>query len=79
MQSDKSHENRVRRIAKRKGYLLRKSRSHDPHAEDHGLYVLIGDSTGNRLPGAQAPRSAFARGEGMTLDDTETALAALTE
>lgn len=33
----------------------------------NGLYVLVGDSAGNRRPGAQAPRSAFVRGEGMTL------------
>ncbi len=70
----KSHENRVRRAAKREGFLLRKSRTRDHRAEDHGLYVLVGDSAGNRRPGAQAPRSAFVRGEGMTLTDVEREL-----
>jgi len=68
------HEARVRREAKRQGYLLRKSRRRDPQAEDYGLYVLVGDSKGNRLPGAQAPISSFMRGEGMTLRDIEAEL-----
>ena len=38
------------------------------YAMDYGLYVLVKDSAGNRRRGAQAPISAFARGEGMTLD-----------
>jgi hypothetical protein len=77
MQSTKSHEGRVRRAAKPKGYPLRKSRTRDRRAEDYGLYVLVGDSAGNRRPGAQAPISAFAGGEGMTLDDVEAELAAV--
>jgi len=70
----KSDENRIRRAALRHGYLLRKSRSRDPRTDSYGLYVLVGDSSGNRFPGAQAPLSAFARGEGMTLADIEHAL-----
>ena len=65
--SNKSDENRVRRAAKREGWRLVKSRSRNRFAEDYGLYVLIHDSRGNRLPGAQAPYGAFARGEGMSL------------
>lgn len=73
----KSYENRVRRAARRQGYLLRKSRSRDPRAEHHGLYVLVADSRGNQIPGAQAPLSAFGRGEGMTLADIEHELGEL--
>ncbi len=47
--------------------MLRKSRSRSPEAEAYGLYVLVQDCAGNPRPGAQAPYSAFARGEGMTL------------
>jgi hypothetical protein len=66
--SIKSVQNREYRRAQRKGQLLRKSRTRNPDAEHFGLYVLIGDSRGNRrLPGAIAPYSAFRRGEGMTL------------
>ena len=78
MSSLLTREAHVRREAKRKGCLLRKSRRRDRSAEDHGLYVLVGDSRGNRIPGAQAPTSAFARGEGMSLADVEATLATLT-
>lgn len=37
------------------------------YAIDYGLYVLVKDWAGNRRRGAQAPMSAFAKGEGMTL------------
>lgn len=77
MPSIKTHENRVRRAAQRKGYLLRKSRVRNPHADDYGLYVLVEDSAGNRRPGAQAPRSAFAKGEGMLLTVIEAEIASL--
>ena len=62
-------ENRLRREAKRKGLLLRRSRSRDRWADDYGLYVLVGDCAGNRRPGAQAPRSELHRGLGGTLAD----------
>jgi hypothetical protein len=55
MPSIKARENTIRREARRKGYLLRKSRIRNRWAEDYGLYVLVTDSRGNRLPGAQAP------------------------
>ena len=61
-------ENRLRREAKRKGFLLRRNRTRDCSAENHGLYVLIGDSKGNLLPGAAAAPNAFWRGEGDTLE-----------
>ena len=43
-----------------------KSRRRDRSADDYGLYVVLGDSRGNRPPGAQAPLSAFANGDGMS-------------
>ena len=63
-----NREDRLRRAAKRKGFLLRRNRSRDPRNESYGLYVLVGDCAGNRRPRAQAPISAFQRGEGYTLD-----------
>lgn len=69
--SVRTAEARVRRAARRKGYLLRKSRSRDKWSNDFGLYVLVDDCKGNRLPGAQAPYSAFERGEGETLERIE--------
>jgi hypothetical protein len=70
---NKVRENRLRRMAARQGYMLVKSRRRDPRAQDYGLYVLVGDSKGNRLGrhGGQAAVSAFAKGEGMTLDRIE--------
>ncbi len=38
-----------------------------PARSDYALYVLVKDSAGNLRRGAQAPISALARGEGMTL------------
>jgi hypothetical protein len=65
MQSNKSHENRVGRVFMRQGYLLGKSCTRDPFADNYGRYVIVGDSRGNRLPGAAAA-PATPR-EGMTL------------
>ena len=67
-------EDRVRRDAKRRGYLLRRSRR---QGESQGLYVLVPDSRGNRSPGAAAAPNALARGEGSTLEAIAVALAAL--
>lgn len=42
MESDpKTHENLLRRMAKRQGYELRKSRRRDPRAVDYGTYALV--------------------------------------
>jgi hypothetical protein len=73
---EKVRENRLRRMAKRQGYLLVKSRRRDPRAIDFGLYVLVGDTRGNRVGryGGQAAISAFANGKGMTLDEIEKSL-----
>ncbi len=48
----KTLENRLRREAKRKGLLLRRNRIRARAAENNGLYVLIGDSEGNRAVGS---------------------------
>lgn len=76
MPTNKSRENRLRRTAYQRGYMLVKSRRRDPQAEDFGLYVLVGDSAGNRhgRRGGQAALSAFVNGEGGTLDDVEAEL-----
>lgn len=65
-QDQKVREDRLRRSAKRQGYLLVKSGRRDPRAIDYGLYVLVGDSAGNKYGrrGGQAAVSEFARGEG---------------
>lgn len=39
--TDKSRENRARRVAERRGYRLEKSRRRDPRATDYGRYQLI--------------------------------------
>lgn len=77
-QEIKVRENRLRRMASRRGYLLHKSRRRDPLATDYGTYVLVHDSRGNRQPGAQARISAFAKGQGMTLSEIEAELNSLT-
>ncbi|MGV0159897.1 hypothetical protein ACRU3B_10715 [Mycobacterium colombiense] len=73
----KTHEARVRRAAKHRGYLLRKSRARNPHADDYGLYAIVTDTRGNRLPGAAAAPNALRRGEGATLSAIEAELAAI--
>jgi hypothetical protein len=63
----KALENQLRRQAKRKGLLLRRSRIRDRWPDDFGLYVLVDDCRGNRLPGACAPYAALRHGWGDTL------------
>jgi hypothetical protein len=70
---------RRRREAKRKGYLIRKSRTRDRSAEDYGMYVLVSDSRGNRLDGAAAAPNALRRGEGDTLEGIAEELRRLPE
>lgn len=61
-QSEKVHENRLRRMAERQGYTLVKSRRRDPRALDYGRYWLVN---------ARRPQ----RGNGMTLEEVERHLA----
>lgn len=44
MSVDKVRENRLRRMARRQGFTLRKSRTRDPRALDYGIYWLIGSA-----------------------------------
>ncbi len=44
-----AREREVRRQAKDCGYVLRRSRSRDPEAPDHGLYNLFDPSTGGAV------------------------------
>ncbi len=61
-------ENRLRRMAERQGYALRKSRRRDPRALDYGGYMLTKVKTDEPIFGAgDFPFSA-------TLDDIEAFL-----
>ncbi len=56
MTEEKVMENRLRRIADRRGYRLVKSRSRDVNAIDHGLYALIDVETNGAVNPAIADR-----------------------
>ena len=49
MTPDKFRENRIRRIADRRGLRLVKSSRRDPNALDYGLYALIDYETGGAV------------------------------
>jgi hypothetical protein len=49
--SDKSREIRLRRMAKRQGLELKKSRRRDPKAVDYGGYMIIDQRTGKPVLG----------------------------
>jgi hypothetical protein len=66
--ADKVCENRLRRVAERRGYVLVKCRRRDPRALGHGRYALV-DATAED----QSAGSAFARGQGMTLGEVAVA------
>jgi len=46
MVTNKSRENRARRVAERRGFRLEKSRRRDPRSVGYGQYQLIDPSTG---------------------------------
>src|SRR5689334_15681652 len=46
--ADKTRENRLRRAARRQGFVLRKSRRRDPEAYDYGLWMIV-DPDGNTV------------------------------
>ena len=62
--NEKTHEARIRRLARHHGYVVRKSRGRNrvPHANDFGDYMLI-----------EASRNVVVLGErfNATLDDIE--------
>jgi hypothetical protein len=66
--SAKVKENRIRRVAARRGYQLLKSRRRDPKAYDYGGYMLTDLQTGGVVFGA-APYAYAA-----TLEEVETFL-----
>lgn len=65
-------ENRLRRMADRRGFRLVKSRVRDDRAPSHGMYMLIDLETG----GAAAGSGPF--GPNADLDEIEEALDRLT-
>lgn len=73
---DKIRENRLRRVAARRGKMLVKSRRRDPEALDYGLYVLVEDCKGNRVGphGGGEAMALFRNGWGTDLDGIEREL-----
>jgi hypothetical protein len=67
--SDKVRENRLRRVAERRGMILQKSRRRDPKAIDFGGYMLIDAETNGAILGS-SPVAYSA-----TLDEVEAWLA----
>jgi hypothetical protein len=48
-QNNKARESRIRRLARRQGYLLVKSRRRDPNAWDCGTYMLLDAGTNGAI------------------------------
>jgi hypothetical protein len=69
MSTDKARENRLRRMARRQGLDLQKSRRRDPRALDYGGYQLI-DRGSNSLVFGEIAETTF----GASLDDIEAFL-----
>jgi hypothetical protein len=68
--AEKTRENRLRRMAERQGYTLKKSRRRDPRAIDYGMYVIVNPMTNTVVAGeATTGRPEF------SLDDVEEWLA----
>ena len=73
-QADKVRENRLRRMADRQGYVLRKSRVRDPRALDYGTYWLVNQRTGG-IDFGRAPGDYISfGGQSFYLDDVEAFL-----
>jgi hypothetical protein len=64
---EKVHENRLRRMARRQGLVLNKSRARDPRHRDFGDYVLVDAHTNTFVAGCWD-------GQGLTLEEVEDAL-----
>ena len=65
MTEDKVRENRLRRMAERRGYILKRSRRRDPQAIDYGGYMLVEATRNFAVVGSDV--YAFS----ATLDDIE--------
>jgi hypothetical protein len=63
--TDKVRENRLRRMAERRGWRLEKSRRRDRLAPDFGTYQLVDPYTNTVVA------YGFSRGYGLDLDDVE--------
>lgn len=63
-------ENRIRRLARRRGLKLEKSRARDPRAADYTTYQLVDASSGSVVA------RGFASGYGMSLADVAASLLA---
>ena len=59
--AQKVRENRLRRVAQRRGLHLTRSRRRDPKAVDYGLYWLTNPQTGELV----------SPGEGLAIDEIE--------
>jgi len=71
----KVRENRLRRMAHRQGFSLRKSRRRDPHATDYGEMWLLREMiwSGGRWEAVASPEQSHDAWEGpfYSLDDVE--------
>lgn len=65
---DKVRENRLRRMAERRGLRLEKSRRRDTRALDYGTYGLVDPAAGQLIAGSTST------GYGLSLDEVEKAL-----
>jgi hypothetical protein len=68
--TNRVQENRVRRVAQRRGLRLVKSRRRDPQAVDYGLYALIDVDTNSAVNPPIAQRFVCS----WTLDEAEAYL-----
>jgi hypothetical protein len=67
MSTQKVREDRLRRMAKRRGYRLIKSRTRDPYGVDFGLYGLIDIE----INGTVFPSTCLGSPCSATLDEVE--------
>lgn len=67
--AEKARENRVRRMAKRRGLRVERCRRRDPKALGYGLYRVVCEDTGGVMYG-----SASWGGYSLTLSDVEEVL-----
>ena len=73
---DKVRENRLRRMAERQGYALRKSSRRDPRAIDYGMYMLVDPQNNTVVAGAEGtgrPNLSLDDIEAWLTDDERTA------
>jgi hypothetical protein len=66
MDSEKVLENRLRRMAKRQGLALVKSRRRDPRALDYGMWMIVDPAINAIVAGAETGRAS------MSLEEVET-------